>query len=324
MLEELRRYENLGTPSYFWELFSQLKNGASSWTEKGISEHFYARVIDDKMIFDGCLPLLKLSGIVQINEKGVVKIAHGYENILYSETLCKSRLLEGFLSAFSKDDDFSNIFARGKISYDYVYRCINVDLSVFSLRYSNVRNLLLDFEFFKRHPDFPSRTLIISSRWKKIFEKIFGPQIREKKIGIEALRQQQEQLQIRGEIAEEFVLNFEHRRLGNKDGIQWIAPYDAGAGYDILSFHGNHSVENDRRIEVKGYIGPAQYFFWTRNEVKVAKEYGEDYCLYLVDRNQIDNPDYEPVIIADPAKNVLHNDAWVKVIDKYYLKKEDN
>ena len=170
MLEELRRYENLGTPAYFGELFEQLKH-ADSWTEKSVSEYFYDRAIDGKVIFDGCMPLLKLAGIVSVNQNGLVKMAHGYENILYSETLCQNKLLEGFLHAFRGDDEFCDIFAKGKTSYDFVYRCINVDSSAFSLKYSNIRNLLLDFGFFEPHPDFSDRILIISSRWKSLSKK---------------------------------------------------------------------------------------------------------------------------------------------------------
>lgn len=323
MLEELRRYENLGTPSYFWELFGQLKH-ADSWTEESVSEYFYDRAIDGRVIFDGCMPLLKLSGIVSINKNGLVRMARGYENILYSKTLCQSKLLEGFLCAFSGDDDFCDIFAKGKTSYDFVYRCINVDSSAFSLKYSNIRNLLFDFGFFKPHPDFSGRILIISSRWKKTFEKIFGPAIRERKIGIEALKRQQEQLQIRGEEAEKFVLDFEDQRLGGKEGIQWISPYDAGAGYDILSFQDKRSRENDRQIEVKGYSGPTRYFYWTKNEVAVAKKYRKNYCIYLVDRDQMNDANYEPEIIPDPVENILNNDSWTKTIDRYYLRKEGN
>ena len=92
MLEDLKKYENLGTPRYFWDFFHQLKK-EDSWTEKNISSYFFNKVIDDRTIFDGCVPLLKLSKIISINEEtGEIEVDFSYRNILHSEQLCKQRL----------------------------------------------------------------------------------------------------------------------------------------------------------------------------------------------------------------------------------------
>ena len=111
MLEELKKYDNLGTPGYFWELFHQLKK-EGSWTERNVSSYFFNRVIEDRTIFDGCVPLLKLSKIISINEEtGEIEVDFSYRNILHSEQLCKQRLLEGFLLAFHEDEEFYNVFS---------------------------------------------------------------------------------------------------------------------------------------------------------------------------------------------------------------------
>lgn len=320
MLEDLKKYENLGTPGYFWELFHQLKK-EDLWTERNVSSYFFNKVIDGRTIFDGCVPLLKLSKIIFINEEtNEIEVDFLYRNILHSEQLCKQRLLEGVLLALGKDEKFYNILSSGNGSYDFIYKAIQIDYSAFGLKYANVRKLLIDFDFFVPHPDYPQKKLIVKSRWKKFFDKNFIYEIRKRKIGIEELKKKLEKQQINGEIGEKFVLEFESRRLKQKTGIEWVAPYDSNAGFDILSFHGLESAENDRFIEVKAYVGGSPYFYWTKNEMKVAQKYKENYFLYLVNREKVENESYKPKIISNPIKNVLGEEKWIKEVDKYYIK----
>lgn len=319
MLEELRRYDNLGTPGYFWELFHLLRED-NVWTEADISVYFFDKIIDNRNTFDGCIPLLKLSGIISINEyTKEIEVGFPYKNILHSEQLCQNRLLEGILSAFREDEEFYNIFSPEYSSYDLIYKAIQVDCNAFGLRYANIRKLLTDFDLFIPHPDFPQKKLIINSYWKKHFDQTFAPEIRKRKIGIEELRKKIEQQQINGEIGERFVMEFESARLEKRSGIDWISPYDTKAGYDILSFNGQDSAHNDRFIEVKSYAGNNPYFYWTLNEMSVARQHGKEYFIYLVDREMINNPDYAPIIISDPINNVMNSDKWIKSIDKYYI-----
>ena len=107
--------------------------------------------------------------------------------------------------------------------------------------------------------------------------------------------------------------------MRGKNGIQWVAPYDAGAGYDILSFHSEKSRE--RFIEVKSYSGERTYFYWSKNEIKVAGIKKSDYFVYLVNRDKIGSIGYEPIMISDPIKNILNNSQWNKEVDKYYIER---
>lgn len=318
MLEELRRYENLGTPAYFWELFERLESG-DSWTVEELAEHFTNRIIDGRSIFDGCIPLLKIAKIIDISDSRIVEINYSFSHILHSERFFQRKLLESFLQALKKDQGIYAIFSPEYSSYDFIYKSINIKFSAFGFRYANIRRLLIDFDFFKPHPDFPDKILIVNPYWKKFFEAEFAPEIRRRKIGIEELRKQQEKQQIDGEMAEKFVLKFEQFRLNEKKEIQWISPYDSGAGYDILSFHRENSEINDRYIEVKSYSGISPYFYWTRNEIATAEKHPERYFIYLVNRDELDNSNYEPKIIPDPIRNILHNEDWEKEVDKYYI-----
>lgn len=71
------------------------------------------------------------------------------------------------------------------------------------------------------------------------------------------------------------------------------------AGYDIASFSSLSTLHHDLFIEVKSFAG-AKRFFWTRNEIEIAEEFGEQYALYLVDIGNMREPSYKPQIILGP------------------------
>ena len=317
LLENLRGYNNLGTPTYFWELFLKLK-GENPWTVKEVADYFFNRIIDGKSSFDGCIPLLLETDIISVNQSGVIEAHHSYRNITYNPQFCRNKILEGILLALKKSPEFIEVFASDRISYDLINRTINVKFSAFGFRYANLRNLLVDFGFLELHPNLSS-TLVINSAWKQFFERHFISKIRTRRMSPEDIQRQQSQQQINGEIAERFVLGFEKTRLRGKSGIEWIAPYDASAGFDILSFRYRTSKDNDLLIEVKSYVGSTPYFYWTRNEMQKARDNPDKYQIYLVDRGQIEQSDYRPVVIPNPALNVLENDEWDKEIDKYCI-----
>ena len=323
MLEDLKIYDNLGTPRYFWELFYQLKK-KGLWTEKEISLYFFNRIIDDRSIFDGCVPLLKLSKIIYVTEKSnEIEIMFPYRNIFHSEQLCQQKLLEGFLLALRRDENFYNILSSEWCSYDIIYKAVQIDYSAFGLRYANIRKLLIDFDFLRPHPDFPHKKLLVNPGWKKYFDNMFAPEIRKRKIGIEELRKNIEQQQMNGEEAEKFVLEFERSRLNKKDGIEWIAPYDSGAGFDILSFDKLESNKNDRFIEVKSFAG-SPYFYWSKNEIEKAKKLSNQYFLYLVDRDKISEVNYTPIMIKNPNCNIFSDKNWGGDVQSWFFSYENN
>jgi hypothetical protein len=266
--------------------------------------------------------LLKLSKIINVNESGDIEIKFEYKYIFHNKELCQGELLKGVLSELLKDSELFNIFSPEYISYDVVYKRIHIDFSAFGLKYANLRTLLIDFGFCEPHPYFPTKKLIICHEWKKFFDKNFVPEIRKRKMSLEELRKILEHQQTNGAEAEEFVLEFEKRRLNNKEGVQQVSFDDAGLGYDILSFNTTDSVTEDRFIEVKSYSGLKPYFFWSKNEVSVAGRNRDKYYIYLVDRSEFNNKDYEPEIISNPVKNILDNDEWSVEIDKYHITKK--
>jgi hypothetical protein len=117
-----------------------------------------------------------------------------------------------------------------------------------------------------------------------------------------------------GKEAEIYVIEFEHRRLAGHpeiNEIQRISEDFIDAGFDIESFNDLGSVFLDRFIEVKSFSGELS-FHWSKNEVKTAKEIGDNYYLYLVNRTQMKQSDYRPRIYQNPYYQIFENEYWSK------------
>jgi hypothetical protein len=322
MLDELSRHENLGTPKYFHELFTRLANGDRSWTVFNVNEYFYNRIVDGIAVFDGCVPLAKAVGAVVVDDKGCINLDPSISRALSSETHLSNKFLEMIFKALKHDESFHQIFSATNISYDVIYRYIQIENAAFRLRYANFRHLLVSFNFLQPHPDSDIRKLIINQRYRRLFDRELMPEIKKRKVGIEQLRQLLTQKQIYGQEGEEFALKYERKRLTthkHSEAIEIISEYDAGAGYDIVSFENVDSTSHDRFIEVKSFSGLPR-FHWSRNEMDVARIKKNQYYLYLVDRAQMTKEGYLPLIIQNPHEKIFDNPAqWEKSIDAYLI-----
>jgi hypothetical protein len=317
MLKDLRTYDNLGSPQYFFELFNSMKNNAATnYSKRDLEQLFYNRNINGRSVFDGCLDLAFNIGILIIDDNKAVKINKTFQDFLFSEKQMCDKFVEYLFVNFKDDEEFQNIFSSKNISYDIIYHSVQITYGAFGLKYSSFKQLLIDFEVIKIHPTTEIKKFIINSRYKKLFDKTILPEIKRRKIGIEEFKLSLEQQQLFGEEAEKFVLKFENDRLNGKKKIDWVAEYSIAEGYDIASFNDSSSVLNDRFIEVKSYVGHP-YFFWSRNEIDIARIKRIEYYLYLVDRDQINKEGYIPTIIKNPYEEVLLNEIkWQQRIEK--------
>ena len=92
-----------------------------------------------------------------------------------------------------------------------------------------------------------------------------------------------------GDAGEIHAMDHEMKRLAGmgRDDLSYmvkqVSVIDPYAGYDIASFDGDGSEESryDRLIEVKSTTGTSPRFFWSRNEIRVAKKHGDAYWIYL-------------------------------------------
>ncbi|APZ47348.1 hypothetical protein BW723_14125 [Polaribacter reichenbachii] len=319
MLKDLRKFDNLGTPNFFFELLTTLKDSEKQkWRIGDINQLFFNRVIDNHSVFEGCILLaFRINLIIEVN--GNIELDQKFENYLNSKNQMNDKFVERLFLSLESVNEIYEIFSSENFSQDIVYQSLQLKSSAFGFKYSNLKQLLIDFNVLKVHPTNEINNLIINTRYKKIFDKVILPQIKKRKIGIEEFKKLMEQQQIYGEEAEKFVLKYEHNRLNGVKEIQWIAEYIVNAGYDIASFNTVQDEKPTRFIEVKSYEGESPYFFWSRNEMEVAKRKLTEYWLYLINRKKINQEDYEPLCIQNPSVEILKNAQWDKSIDKYKI-----
>lgn len=124
-----------------------------------------------------------------------------------------------------------------------------------------------------------------------------------------------------GEQAEKFALEYEANRLKqsgiNKEPLS-VSSVDVMAGYDMVSYESKSSKIYDRFIEVKAVSNIG--FFWSKNEVETAKIKAENYYLYLVDLSKINDIDYAPEMIRNPAENIIDAEGWYVEAQSYRVK----
>ena len=208
------------------------------------------------------------------------------------------------------------IFDKDTTGFDADKGCLTIKRSAFPLAYAAIRNFLITAGALnKEEYDEISVGQDYENDWTSQLSKY------RKKLSLEQLLKQQEERSKRGLEAEEFVLKLEQMRLptkGNK--IKRISDFDVSAGYDIVSFDRTDSVNYDRFIEVKSYIG-SLHFFWSENEYDVAKIKGDEYILCLVDYSQINVPGYLPEYIANPCAAIFESGDWLINSASYRIQK---
>jgi hypothetical protein len=117
------------------------------------------------------------------------------------------------------------------------------------------------------------------------YEQSDNTKLRQARLSPTRFRIIQKQCEETGHIGEQFVIDYERRRLrraGREDlaqKVQWISQESVTEGYDILSFEVNG---DERWIEVKTTAGCGQVFVMTDNEWQTALGAGEKYYIYRV------------------------------------------
>jgi len=318
MLNDLRQYHNLGTPNYFFQLLKSVNDSEIiSWSLNDLNSLFFNKIIDGNHIFDGCIDLAVKINVLKI-ENDLYCVNDQFSDSLNSVNQMKDKFIQFLFLSLKDDDSFHKIFQSQHLSYDVIYKSFQINNSAFGFKFKNFRQLLIDFEAITTHPTVEFNSYILNSRFKKLFDKTILPEIKKRKIGIDEFKKTIEQQQIYGEEAEKYVLEFEKKRLGDKQ-IDWVAEYIVNEGYDIASYNEKDDSEYNRFIEVKSYDGNNPYFFWSRNEFNVAKRKLDNYWIYLVNRTEMNNVDYKPIMKQNPIENILNNENWNKQVEKYKI-----
>ena len=123
-----------------------------------------------------------------------------------------------------------------------------------------------------------------------------------------------------GRAAEELILKYERIRVGSSyaDKIDHVSLRNCAAGYDIRSLSIATSGRiTPRFIEVKAVSPRSFRFYWTKNEVEVARALSHWYHLYLLPVNRKGQFELdELLVISDPYSTVLsESEGWATETD---------
>lgn len=208
------------------------------------------------------------------------------------------------------------IFDKDATGFDAEKGHLTIKRSAFPLAYAAIRNFLTMVGALSKEENGEiGVTGDYESNWTEQLHN------RRKKFTLEQLLKQQEDQNKRGLEAEEFVLEFEKKRLPEMaQKIKRISDFDVAAGYDIVSYESSGTEHYDRFIEVKCYIG-TPHFFWSENESDIARIKADKYLLCLVDYKRIKEPGYQPEFIRNPYEAIFNGEEWLVNTASYRIQK---
>jgi len=264
--------------------------------------------------FNGAVAFFEYLGFIEVSADSLRPTEEGKK--LYS-LICDGfdeALCEACLNKVTAD----GVIDISALRFDAVKGKYCIQRHGFPIASAVFRNVLIQLNALLELRD-GSGSLEISEHYETIFTKVQKKVKR--KMSLDALKKQLELQELQGEAAEEYVVGYEKARLlitVLADKIKRISGIDVSAGYDIVSFEDNTSVQYDRFIEVKSFVGQP-HFYWSKNEIEVATLYGDKYYLYLIDTEKAAEVGYTPTIIRNPAKAVIESDGWLMQPTSYLV-----
>lgn len=237
--------------------------------------------------------------------------------ILEDASLLNRYMIESTLKLLFKNE----ILTAEMFTYDIEKRSILFRNELLPLSCASIRNVLISQSLLNVRRDMSKSTFWVHSDYENAIGQFCKDSI--KKLTLKQLKAHLEADSIAGAKAESFALEYERRRISNhilRSQIKLISEIDVCAGYDLISFQSNQSTCYDRFIEVKA-ISHSCGFYWSKNEMEIAKLQREKYNLYLVNLSKIEDEDYEPIIISNPAMTIMSSQDWLIEPESYYIRK---
>lgn len=229
-------------------------------------------------------------------------------------------LLADLFSYLKQENIVTKIFDLDAFDFDFQKNQIVVLGSAVPLSASGVRNLLISIGCLASNANQPNH-YYVSTEYQVFFEEEIISWLHSRTLfnddsgtSFERYKEIQRLKEEAGLAAEEFVINYEKKRLEkhpSSSRIKHVSKIKVEAGYDIASFQSLSSNNLDKFIEVKSYSRKLE-FYLSKNELLVSEMKRDQYFLYLVDRDEMDKPDYRPEIVQDPYTTIFLNEEWVK------------
>ena len=252
----------------------------------------------DYMMDDGPEAAESLKGMLQLlRYLGYVVGDEAELRINTNDEVTAEQFLQNMFNKLEEDGVLSTMLAPPITSL--VGEIVVINNGLLPRKYSPLRNFLLNSKIM-RDTDGSMDILNVDEKYTYLFKKY--AEVGSKPKSSKEFEKELEDRARRGREAEEFVVAYERRQRSGHPGcdkIRRVSEENVEAGYDVASYASDASAELDKFIEVKSYLG-AKRIYWSRNEQKVAEKLGAAYFLYLVDSDRIQEPGYEPEIIANP------------------------
>jgi len=310
MLPELKRCNSIGNKDGVVFLVSII----SGRKRVGFNELVNRCSLEKNIVIQckGAIAFLQYLGFLNSEDDVIIPTGKFEELCSENDECLITVLVKECIKKLSED----GLFDKDSTGFNPESGHLSIKRSAFPLAYAAIRNFLTMAGVLEKEIN---GEIGVSSVYESDFSEYLRK--RKEKFTLEELLQKQAEQSKQGLLAEEFVLNYELNRLPNKKGkIKRISDYDVSAGYDIVSFKNDDSKIYDRFIEVKSYKGTL-HFFWSENELDVAKLKSENYYLCLVDINRIHEVGYEPEFICNPTKEILNNNSWLVNPASYKIKR---
>ncbi len=327
MLEELLKHDRLGNKE---ELIFFLFDGLPSLKQQSISDlHKYciSHIFSMAHSFPGIVKLCEFISFAEVTGEKI----RCNKNCFDVQTFQKHSYFDQFhmfghlVLSLEKYGIIEEIFNKDNLKFNTQSNRYYVLDSKFPYKFFPIRNFLLATGFFEREADLENHLLIrreFTEHFKtSIVDKISNRKNKIKKISLEQLKKSLANKEKAGKEAELWVLEYEGERLNGHpdvDKICLIPDEFVNAGYDIESFDDNDSIFLDRFIEVKSYEGEMS-FYWSKNEVQKAKELGEKYFVYLIDRSMMKKGSCQPKKFQNPYKKIFENELWMKETETWRM-----
>ena len=318
MLEELLKHNKIGNKE---ELLFFLFNGCKQLESNYISDvrKFCAsNIFSISQSFEGILNLFHFISFIKIDNSNII-----FEASIFNQTsFDKETYLEKFhfynqlFDSLKKAGVLNRIFNKDNVKFNPDFDKYYILDNKFPYKYFSIRNMLSSTNFFERDRLYQNQ-LFVNAKFTEDFRQSIIKNLKEKgnkknAISLNQLKKIISKKETVGKEAEVFVLEYETKRLKDHpdiDSIGIISDSYSNAGYDIESFNEKTSIMHDRFIEVKSYNGNVS-FYWSRNEVEVAKQLKGKYFLYLADRTRISKNEYKPLIFQNPYRKIFESELW--------------
>jgi hypothetical protein len=308
--EQIEHCKYLGNSKGLLFLLDSINSGVKS--RASLYKLYSHNIVSAELDIDAGLLLLSYLNLIQYDGDKIIK---GEQiDALYSNNDCSA--LDSFAKVLCHNLIEDGVVDIDRIAYDSADDSFYLPFNAFQRKYAVYRNLLQTLSVLKMRPDGGFTTSDILTSYIQSSKK-------RNKLSQEKLLKMIEAERIQGENGEIFVVQYEKIRLQahpHVNKIKRISLLDAAAGYDVISYNSESSTKLDRMIEVKTYKGNA-HFYWSANEIGTAKLVGDNYYLYLVDIDKINDENYEPHIIKNPAAYFDKNAQWITRVESYYFER---